>query len=291
MSDSAIIRVHKKSSNFSVTDNTSAQDESLSAEATGAIAYLLTKPNDWQVITGDIRRRFGFGREKCRNVLRELERSGYLLRFRRNIGGTGRFRWESHLFENPEMANMVEVQIKRPKPKVIKQTIPAAEGRQEVVIVDPRESPHYQETTIEPTQRQKMVAWLRSNEVPMPDTEKEWSYLESDAAIAYLSGAERFPGWRNIGILATEYAHMRIGAPAIHKAANLWSTHGHSMNNMAGIMEWAEELERDITWKPYQKRKKHNEHKSTGHQGNSTQVSTGENSEAAEWWRAGQRET
>ena len=72
-----IVRVAKTTGNYTVVDNRPAQDERLSAPATGFLFYLLTKPDDWCVLVDDLRTRFKMGRDATRNVLRELESTGY----------------------------------------------------------------------------------------------------------------------------------------------------------------------------------------------------------------------
>ena len=72
-----IVRVAKTTGNYTVVDNRPAQDDRLSAAATGFLFYLLTKPDDWCVLVDDLRARFSMGRDATRNTLRELESAGY----------------------------------------------------------------------------------------------------------------------------------------------------------------------------------------------------------------------
>jgi hypothetical protein len=76
---SGIIRIHKEN-NFAVLSNALLQDETLSAEATGCLAYLLSKPNDWQLRRTDIMRRFRCGEKRAQRLLNELKSAGYLVR-------------------------------------------------------------------------------------------------------------------------------------------------------------------------------------------------------------------
>lgn len=55
----------------------SAQDDALSFEALGLLTYLLSKPDDWKLMVADLKRR-GWGRDKVKRILKELETAGYL---------------------------------------------------------------------------------------------------------------------------------------------------------------------------------------------------------------------
>jgi hypothetical protein len=294
---SAIIRIHKKTRNYSVIDNTAPQDENLSAEATGAITYLLTKPDDWHIRKGDLMRRFSIGRDKCARLLKELEQNGYLLRMPRTDPDTGMFYWESHLFEDPEMAGTIEVKVTRPKPERIKvaRIIELPDGQEiEASITDDRESPHYSsENDATDEQRETMASWLLEAGIPVPETEKEWSHMSNSTVMAYLAEAKHWPGWTNINLLATEYEHLRIPAEAVTRAVRKWSLHGYRIANIAGIMEWAKELSKDPSWEPHhknQRKVKRDKHNNERDNGTRTPKSTQQNSEAVEWWKEQQKE-
>lgn len=70
-----------------------AQDTSLSFEAVGLLAYLLSKPDDWEGLVGDIESRGRIGYEKRRRITIEAEEAGYLAyrRVRRPDGTWSQF--------------------------------------------------------------------------------------------------------------------------------------------------------------------------------------------------------
>lgn len=72
-----------------------AQDESISLEAVGLMAYLLSKPDDWEVELHDIERRGKFKRDVRRRLFAELEAAGYFerIRFRDEVKKT----WDYNL--------------------------------------------------------------------------------------------------------------------------------------------------------------------------------------------------
>ena len=69
-----------KSKDFSVICNTFLKDERLSWKAKGILAYLLSKPDDWQIKVVDLIKRSKDGREKVYAGIKELLNAGYLQR-------------------------------------------------------------------------------------------------------------------------------------------------------------------------------------------------------------------
>lgn len=99
---SGIIRTRRDRNNpYAMVNKAPFEDERLSWEARGVLAYLLTKPDDWQVRTADLLKRAPkCGIDRLTRILKELEDAGYLVRERRNVG-RGRFEWITTVFENP----------------------------------------------------------------------------------------------------------------------------------------------------------------------------------------------
>ena len=75
----SIIRV-QKNSNYSVISNVHLQDESLSWKAKGILSYLLSKPDDWQVYTAQLKKASKDGKDATSSGLRELIDAGYVTR-------------------------------------------------------------------------------------------------------------------------------------------------------------------------------------------------------------------
>lgn len=70
-----IIRATKRD-RFTRVSNTLIEDDSLSLEALGALVWLLSKPDNWQLRRHVISRKWGIGREKTARILEELKRAG-----------------------------------------------------------------------------------------------------------------------------------------------------------------------------------------------------------------------
>lgn len=93
----------KKDTNFAVIDKTPINDQRLDWDALGLHAYLLSKPNDWQINEAHL---VGFrkaGRDKIRRMIRELKDCGYLVRTRKRRPD-GTFYTEDLLYEKPQKA-------------------------------------------------------------------------------------------------------------------------------------------------------------------------------------------
>ena len=96
-----IVRVQKKEANYVVLDKTSLNDDRLSWKAKGIHAYLIGKPDGWQVYVKDLAKRSTDGRDACASGLKELEKFGYLKRFRLRKDDGTIDRWESVVYEIP----------------------------------------------------------------------------------------------------------------------------------------------------------------------------------------------
>ena len=82
-----------------------AQDTRLSYEARGVLAYLLSKPSDWEAQVPDLMREGHTGRERMYRILRELREAGYIHRERTRLAN-GTFEWGPYrVFEVPHAEN------------------------------------------------------------------------------------------------------------------------------------------------------------------------------------------
>ncbi|MBD7971391.1 helix-turn-helix domain-containing protein [Paenibacillus gallinarum] len=100
-STNTIIRTSKRENPYVMIDKYGLNDERLSWKAKGLLAYLLSKPDDWQVYESDLIKRATDGRDSVRTGLRELEKFGYLSR-RQIRGENGSFgHVEYIIYERP----------------------------------------------------------------------------------------------------------------------------------------------------------------------------------------------
>ena len=62
----------KVNRNFTIIPNDLVNDERLTFEALGLLTYLLSQPDDWRVVPGQIKNRGGVGRNKTYQLIKEL---------------------------------------------------------------------------------------------------------------------------------------------------------------------------------------------------------------------------
>ena len=72
-----IIRVHKQK-NFSIISNSALYDTRLTFKAKGVWAYLLSKPDDWQVHVSQLAKAGPDGKTAIYSALKELKKYGYM---------------------------------------------------------------------------------------------------------------------------------------------------------------------------------------------------------------------
>ena len=96
-----VIRVQKRPSNFVLIDKSFLEDTRLSYKAKGILAYLLSKPDNWKVIVGNLVNYSVDGKSSVYAGLKELKKCGY---YEKNPvrDDKGHFiRWESTVYECP----------------------------------------------------------------------------------------------------------------------------------------------------------------------------------------------
>ena len=85
---STIVRVAHGRDPYVVIDRRPLEDERLGWAPRGLLAYLLAKPDDWDLRIEDLKRRGDLGRDGLYRILKELEHYGYLEReIQRNARG------------------------------------------------------------------------------------------------------------------------------------------------------------------------------------------------------------
>jgi DNA-binding MarR family transcriptional regulator len=99
---SSIVRVVKKG-NFTRISNQALRNGQLSWAARGALAYILSKPDNWQVRTSDLVQQGPSGPGAVQAILKELESRGYLRR-ERGRQADGKYDWGTTVYEDPELA-------------------------------------------------------------------------------------------------------------------------------------------------------------------------------------------
>lgn len=92
----------RRSSNtkFKAISRQLLQDNSLSFDVRGMLAYLLSKPDDWECRPAELARAGGIGRDKCRGMIIAAEKAGYIT-FGQGRGEHGHFTAAYTVHEEP----------------------------------------------------------------------------------------------------------------------------------------------------------------------------------------------
>lgn len=96
-----IIRTVKQRGEFTILPKAAINDDRLSWEALGVLAYLLSKPDGWQVNLKHLVKRGRAQDHKVRRIVAELEDAGYMVRRRQN-GEGGKWNWITEIYETPQ---------------------------------------------------------------------------------------------------------------------------------------------------------------------------------------------
>lgn len=98
-----VIRVRKRPNNFVMLDKTFLEDDRLSFKAKGILDYLLSKPDNWKVIVGNLVKYSKDGKSAVYAGLKELKECGYYVKTPiRSEDGRRISRWESTVYEMPD---------------------------------------------------------------------------------------------------------------------------------------------------------------------------------------------
>lgn len=86
---------------FTVIINSVIEDERLTNGTLEVLIYLLSKPPGWIIRQADLKRRFGYGKDKQQAIFKQLEEAHYLMR-ECDRGDDGRFHWHHTVYDLPQ---------------------------------------------------------------------------------------------------------------------------------------------------------------------------------------------
>lgn len=92
---------HLVGSGWAPVNRKAMDDERLSVEARGVLAWLVTRPDDHKIFVRYAQRRLGISQSRWQRIRKELESAGYLV-IQKSKGEDGIFLWNYHLFDDPE---------------------------------------------------------------------------------------------------------------------------------------------------------------------------------------------
>lgn len=90
----------KRNTNFTIISNIGMEDDRLTFKAKGILAYLLSKPDDWQVRDRQLATVGPDGRAAVQAALSELEKYGYIKRVRER-NEQGQWTYTSYVYDEP----------------------------------------------------------------------------------------------------------------------------------------------------------------------------------------------
>ena len=95
-----LIRAQRTAGEYFTMSNHGINNDALSFKAKGLLAYLMSKPDKWEIRVSDLCKHAPDGEASIRAGLAELEKFGYLARKRENLPD-GRFQWISVVSDKP----------------------------------------------------------------------------------------------------------------------------------------------------------------------------------------------
>jgi hypothetical protein len=97
---------HGKNRPYFALRQETAQDKTISFEARGMLAYLLSKPDNWKVNLTDLQKNGGIGRDQAKRILNELKAAKYIVAEKQLKKPDGTFaRVEYRIYEAPFTEN------------------------------------------------------------------------------------------------------------------------------------------------------------------------------------------
>ena len=104
---------HSKKNPYFQMLRTTAQDDNLSFEARGVMAYLLSQDEKWEINKADLMKRGGIGKTKLTRIVNELFEAEYMICTQENI--KGEFQKVVYtLYEEPQPENRITVSPPEP---------------------------------------------------------------------------------------------------------------------------------------------------------------------------------
>lgn len=241
MSQEATIRRGVRNARYAAIPNHVFEDARLSMEARWLLGYLLSKPDNWTVVIGDIIKKGGCGRDKARKMIAELVEFGYAEREEQNRDN-GKFGASALvIFDEPKMAppaGVAESVASLPQtdlPSTAKPSTaepsPAKSAhsnnldsaktdyknlREGVREAEGQDSPTESSAAIDKAFWALVKDWPGFAGMPKEPARRAWHLLTADERH---EAAERFPRWLAL-LKAQKKSH--VPAPSTYFGEKLW---------------------------------------------------------------------
>jgi hypothetical protein len=240
----SIIRVNKNA-NYFTASNEVFNDARLSWEARGLMGYLLSKPDDWQVRMADLETKGPAGREKLRNMLRELSIAGYVRRMRVH-STTGTWLWVTEVYETRQNDMQETTEAPMPIGGFAVDGLPVdglpIDGKP-VDVLSTKE-----ELNTELIKSAPENGAVLKNDLPLPPGSSGWPGDIRELATSFAKKFGRDPingeKGRWIKSLRQDYLKLGITPAELERAYDLCKKEGLSIKSPASIFFKADELHR-----------------------------------------------
>jgi hypothetical protein len=230
------------------------EDKRLSWGARGLLAYLLTKPDNWEVMFNDLLNQAPDQRTALRSVIKELEKYGYLRR-RRIQGEKGKFVWVTDVYEAPLPPD--EEQRDSDNPSV---GFPSVENQpmdEPSVGFPPVENPSTENLPIQEQMNlvtnefssgdafasplPKKAGKPKAPRVGKSENQEKASrkasaspHAEHPAVSAYRAFHNRFPTKKQMEAIAEQVTNAERWGEIV----KAWELRGYSPRNIEGMLDW-----------------------------------------------------
>lgn len=249
--DKTIIRVqHGRENPYFLMARKTAQDKALSYDALGLLAYLLSKPDNWQISVEELKRTRS-GRDHVRRMLQELLDKKYATHEAQQkdaeSGKFSRLTWV--IYETPFTENPYAVSEEKPftgKPSTVKPTLHI------------RESEKRKRTTTEPRKARGAAAASPSKKKPQYGFEVNLRLVEGVGGQIERSDGRFVMGVDQRGELSREalllfnaYLDVLRGFGRIQVGGDemLWATHQEAALRLALAGVTVDQVQRYITYR------------------------------------------
>lgn len=224
----------RKAGNFHSMSRALSQDESLSAEAIGVMAYLLSKPDDWEAQPTDVERRFKIGRDKRRRIVKELEDAGYMERIETRTNG--KFDYSITIHETPlpkHLRTKESTRIDKPSTDEPCTGKPSTVNTSTYMIID-RQETDLQKTEEESTTVDAEKTPRAGKKSPPTQESLQW-FSRRDKLIKYLK--DKLGG-------------KNVGNPEKERANALWLVKNYRDNECITELEsqWRQKGRHKVDW-------------------------------------------
>jgi len=216
----AIIRVvHNKDNPYVVMNKTGLNDPRLSYKAKGLHAYLLSKPDDWEVYVGHLAKQATDGKSAVRSGLKELIECGYAV-FKRETDDRGRYTSGTYtVYEVPHCTFPNVDKPNKEKPDILSNDSPASNDDTNIPPTADAGAPP-------PAPKPKRPPKKKPDRKPVPESVK-----------VFRANAHRYPAKAWYADVDETVGTKEADLAFWGKIVKTWAGYGWNPTNVKGMLE------------------------------------------------------